>query len=145
MLIQKQLLEKLIELASDSAEYLNEKWITVHPHGSDSKGTHVKVEDGETNKEAIDRKFGDGKAKDIKKPKEGDTFTDEYGKKQYVLWEGEADDNKIHYASDPEAPFGNVMSFADYKELITNPEKVLARKKKSIKDFEDRAKAKMNK
>lgn len=70
MLIQKQLLEKLIELASDSAEYLNEKWITVHPHGSDSKGTHVKVEDGESNKEAVERKF-DSKIKEKKgdKPK----------------------------------------------------------------------------
>ena len=58
MLINKKLLEQLISLASDSAEYLNEKWITVHPHGSDSKGTHVLVKDGETSKQAVDRKFG---------------------------------------------------------------------------------------
>lgn len=57
MLIRKDLLNKLIELASDSAEYLNEKWITVKPHGEDSKGTHVLVKDGETSKEAVERKF----------------------------------------------------------------------------------------
>ena len=57
MQIRKDLLEKLIELASDSAEYLNEKWITVKPHGADSKGVHVKVEDGETSKQAVERKF----------------------------------------------------------------------------------------
>ena len=46
MLIRKDLLNKLIELASDSAEYLNsgEHWITVKPHGAESKGTHVLVE-----------------------------------------------------------------------------------------------------
>jgi kynurenine formamidase len=68
MLIQKQLLEKLISLASDSAEYLNsaEHWITVHPHGSDSKGTHVLVKDGESNKEAIERKFGTDKPEEKK-------------------------------------------------------------------------------
>ena len=69
MLIQKQLLEKLIELASDSAEYLNsgERWITVKPHGDDSKGVHVKVEDRETSKEAVKRKFSksDDKKEDI--------------------------------------------------------------------------------
>lgn len=65
MLIQKRLLEQLINMASDSAEYLNEKWITVKPHGADSKGTHVLVKDGETNKEAVDRKF-DSKAKEKK-------------------------------------------------------------------------------
>jgi len=38
MLIQKQLLEKLIELASDSAEYLNSKnWVTID-------GNHVLLE-----------------------------------------------------------------------------------------------------
>ena len=60
MLIRKDLLNKLIELASDSAEYLNQRWITVKPHGAESKGTHVLVKDGESNKDAIDRKFGNG-------------------------------------------------------------------------------------
>lgn len=70
MLIQKRLLEQLIELASDSAEYLNEKWITVKPHGEDSKGTHVLVKDGETSKEAVERKFsGKAKEKNEDKPK----------------------------------------------------------------------------
>lgn len=63
MLIQKKLLEQLISLASDSAEYLNEKWITVKPHGEESKGTHVLVKDGETAKEAVERKFGGSKSK----------------------------------------------------------------------------------
>lgn len=65
MLIQKRLLEQLINMASDSAEYLNsgEHWITVHPHGKDSKGQPLLVKDGETSKEAVDRKFGDGKTK----------------------------------------------------------------------------------
>ena len=72
MLIRKDLLNKLIELASDSAEYLNssEHWITVKPHGEDSKGTHILVKDGETSKEAVERKF-DSKPKEKKEtPKE---------------------------------------------------------------------------
>ena len=62
MLIQKRLLEQLINMASDSAEYMNssEHWITVKPHGAESKGTHVLVKDGESNKDAVERKFGDG-------------------------------------------------------------------------------------
>lgn len=62
MLIQKKLLEQLISLASDSAEYLNsgEHWITVHPHGKDSKGQPLLVKDGETSKQAVERKFGNG-------------------------------------------------------------------------------------
>lgn len=74
MLIQKKLLEQLIELASDSAEYLNssEHWITVKPHGAESKGTHVLVKDGETSKEAVDRKFG----KDEKEPEPNYTKID---------------------------------------------------------------------
>lgn len=43
-------------------EFLNDKWITVHPHGEDSKGTPLLVKDGESAKEAIDRKFGENKA-----------------------------------------------------------------------------------
>lgn len=70
MLIQKKLLEQLISLASDSAEYLNEKWITVHPHGKDSKGQPLLVKDGETNKEAVERKFGSKSKKKEEAPKE---------------------------------------------------------------------------
>lgn len=72
MLVRKDLLEKLIELASDSVEYLNEKWITVKPHGSDSKGTHVLVEDGETSKQAVERKFGKSEEKKQKSNPEND-------------------------------------------------------------------------
>lgn len=42
-------------------EMQNDRWITVHPHGKDEKGQSLLVKDGETNKEAIERKFGDGK------------------------------------------------------------------------------------
>lgn len=45
-------------------EINNDKWITVHPHGEDSKGQPLLVKDGETNKEAIERKFGDEKEED---------------------------------------------------------------------------------
>ena len=65
MLVRKDLFNQLLELAGVSVEYLNEKWITVKPHGADSKGVHVKVEDGETSKEAVERKF-DSKTKDKK-------------------------------------------------------------------------------
>jgi hypothetical protein len=57
MQIRKNLLDNLLELA-----YLNasggEHWITVKPHGDESKGTHLLVKEGESNKEAVQRKFG---------------------------------------------------------------------------------------
>ena len=62
MLINKELFNQLLNMAIEGIEYQNERWITVKPHGDDSKGVHLKVEDGETNKQAIDRKFGDGKS-----------------------------------------------------------------------------------
>ena len=39
----------------------NDRWITVHPHGKDEKGQPLLVRDGETNKDAIDRKYKDDK------------------------------------------------------------------------------------
>ena len=39
----------------------NDKWITVHPNGKDEKGQPLLVRDGETYKDAIDRKFGNNK------------------------------------------------------------------------------------
>ncbi|MBQ2319174.1 MAG: hypothetical protein IIW86_02900 [Clostridia bacterium] len=36
----------------------NDKWITVHPNGEGTKGTHLLVKDGETAGQAIERKFG---------------------------------------------------------------------------------------
>ena len=61
MLINKELFYQLLSLAIEGIEYQNsgEHWITVHPKGHE-KGQHLLVEDGETNKQAIDRKFGDG-------------------------------------------------------------------------------------
>lgn len=37
---------------------INDRWITVHPHGKDEKGQPLLVKDGETNKEAIERTYG---------------------------------------------------------------------------------------
>ena len=55
--VRKDLIDNMLALVG---EYLNsqEHWITVKPHGDDSKGTHLLVKGGESNKEAIDRKFG---------------------------------------------------------------------------------------
>jgi len=66
MLIDKKLLNQLIDLATVSVEYLNDRWITVHPQGHE-KGQPLLVKDGESNKEAIDRKFSksDDKKEDI--------------------------------------------------------------------------------
>ena len=36
----------------------NDKWITVHPNGEGTKGTHLLVKDGKTAGQAIERKFG---------------------------------------------------------------------------------------
>ena len=66
MLIRKDLLNNLLELA-----YLNAKsgehWITVKPHGAESKGTHLLVKEGESNKEAVERKFDSKDKEDITK------------------------------------------------------------------------------
>ena len=40
---------------------INDRWITVHPHGKDEKGQPLLVKDGETNEDAIERKFGNNK------------------------------------------------------------------------------------
>lgn len=52
----------------------NDKWITVHPNGEGTKGTHLHIEDRESVGDALQRKFGYGgkgqlslfKAKDLK-------------------------------------------------------------------------------
>lgn len=41
-----------------SGKLANDEWITVHPHGKEVTGNPVFVEEGETKKEAIDRRFG---------------------------------------------------------------------------------------
>ena len=49
----------------------NDKWITIHPHGEDSDDyRRIKLEDGETPKEAIDRTYGKGEKSDTKDGKE---------------------------------------------------------------------------
>lgn len=58
MLVRRELFNQLLALAVEGIEYQNERWITVKPHGDHSKGVHLKVEDGESNKQAIYRKFG---------------------------------------------------------------------------------------
>lgn len=45
----------LIARVENSNEVNNDRWITVHPNGEDSKGVHVLVKDGETVDEAIDK------------------------------------------------------------------------------------------
>lgn len=39
-------------------ELTNDKWITVHPNGEGTKGTHLHIEDGESVGDALQRKFG---------------------------------------------------------------------------------------
>ena len=71
MLIRKDLLNNLLVLATEYLNSQDDHWITVKPHGSDSKGSHVLVKDGETPKQAIDRQFGQkNKEKDYSKVKD---------------------------------------------------------------------------
>ena len=37
---------------------LNDKWITVHPHGEDEKGQHLLIKDGENLNDAMRRQWG---------------------------------------------------------------------------------------
>lgn len=47
--------------------YLNDKWITIHPHGEDNKDyRRIKLEDDETPKEAIERIYKKGDKSDTK-------------------------------------------------------------------------------
>jgi hypothetical protein len=61
MLVCKDLLEQLMNMAVNGIEYQNDKWITIHPKGHE-KGQPLLIKDGETPKQAIDRKFGKGDA-----------------------------------------------------------------------------------
>lgn len=50
---------------------INERWITIHPHVEDSEDyRRLKIEDGETPKEAIERVF----KKEDKKEKKSDIY-----------------------------------------------------------------------
>lgn len=42
---------------NSKAEVINDKWITIHPNGEDSKGRPLLLKDGETPKEAIERAY----------------------------------------------------------------------------------------
>ena len=46
------------EKGSLEISIVNEKWITVHPNGEESKGRHLLLEDGETPADAIKRQWG---------------------------------------------------------------------------------------
>ena len=63
---------------------INEKWITIHPHGDDSDDyRRLKLEDGETPKEAIDRVYKkEDKSDKIKQTVRSEVF-DRYSKLQY--------------------------------------------------------------
>ena len=65
MLVRKDLFNQLLDLANVSVEYMNDRWITVHPQGHE-KGQPLLVKEGESNKEAIDRKFGKSDKKESK-------------------------------------------------------------------------------
>ena len=146
MLIQKQLLEKLIELASDSAEYLNEKWITAHPHGKDRKGTHILVEDGETSQEAVERKFGDAKSKTKTSDFIGKKYYDRRGTENIVTGFHEGLQKYmvstgltgIHDLYDEKELQENIDASADYKKRVDEEEaqKVKKAKEQEIADKE---------
>ena len=70
----------VINSKGDDMQADNDRWITVHPGGDeDAKGVHVKVKEGETNKEACERKFGEDKKED----KKGKVAKDENKTKEY--------------------------------------------------------------
>lgn len=55
----------------------NERWITVKPHGDEEKDRHLKLEDGETPKDAMKRQWGDDLDKKKKeKSSDGDDKKD---------------------------------------------------------------------
>ena len=70
-------LKKLVRVYNDKVildelkaiiEVYNDKWITIHPHGEDSDDyRRIKLEDGETPKEAIDRVYKKEDKKESKK------------------------------------------------------------------------------
>lgn len=72
-------LKKLVRVYNDKIildelkaiiEVYNDKWITIHPHGEDSDDyRRIKLEDGETPKEAIDRVYKKDKITDNKEDK----------------------------------------------------------------------------
>ena len=64
----------------------NDKWITIKPHGDDSGDyRRLKLEDGETPKEAIDRTYGKDEKSDTKDEKKERTFIDKKTGKEQSL------------------------------------------------------------
>lgn len=62
----------------------NERWITVKPHGDEEKGRHLKLEDGETPKDAMKRQWGvdlDKKKKDKEEKEKSSDGDDKKDKK----------------------------------------------------------------
>lgn len=50
-----------------------ERWITLKPNGEDAKGVHIKVQEGETNKEATERKVAEWKEQKRESKEKPDT------------------------------------------------------------------------
>ena len=53
---------------NSKTEIVNDKWITIHPNGEDNKGRHLLLKDGETPKEAVERKVAEWKEKKVERP-----------------------------------------------------------------------------
>ena len=63
--IKEQLKSAFKKFITNKVE--NEKWITIHPHGEESEDyRRLKLEDGESPKEAIERTYGKGEKSDTK-------------------------------------------------------------------------------
>ena len=69
-IVERAFLKHEIKMALKA---INEKWITIHPHGDDSDDyRRLKIEDGETVKEAIERQYAkeENKEENIEKAKD---------------------------------------------------------------------------
>jgi len=114
MLIQKDLLNKLIDLAGASIEYLNEKdieWITV-------KGTHIPIKKGENKEKAI-KAFWETKGKSL--PKES---------KDKLVKDIVESDNKI-FMSDLDMDKDKWLKYTEEKSKILKEKVILGSSKKN--------------
>lgn len=82
-------------------ELNNEKWITVHPNKENPDDyRRLKVEDGETSEEAVDRKFG--KKKEDKEPEKDDKKEPEKEEKKETEKDTESEEEDLTKLSDDE-------------------------------------------
>lgn len=127
MQVDKRIIDGLLNLIKD--ELFNEKWITIHPHGSaeDENGKRdyrrIKLEDGETPKEAIERVYGknDKNKKDKEEKKEkslSDMSVDELKAKKKALWTDLM--KKYNNPKDPK----KVIPLAERKQYLADVEKI---------------------